>query len=795
MVITNITSESILFEELGIRLEAGRSTMTEDINSEYLLNRTSSELISAYYANEIRFSDNVGNIIDDISLITRILTGNSSSADVSSQGASALTASSLEELNKVTKDDIVSDEYYYFNRKIHLIKGQTYKIQFKGFMKTIYVQTEEANLVGYLDNPRMSGMEIDSFSETTFDTDYKIKDLTLKFFARESSSFNLFCDGIYRTTDGKTKTQFISELEAKSDISIDYDEYDYGIIFSIDLQDNFDFGENVIVDSESMYPISVNNDNEEFHRSRLLSDDMHFECGNILSFTEEEEFTVTAWFKPSSTDNAYILDNSEQFSIKIDGGSLYASARGVWTLVSDAIIIDKWYNISLVVGVESLNVYLDGALIQSLVIGYIPPRLYSFNIASDINNAYTFKGELGLIRVYDYAMSKGMVGFAVLNENPMVKDSLGDTHEAGLLANYYNITNYQNQYPKNHFEYSILEKEFGTFENLIGSQEIQVLDSTGLDIPASDYYLTIISGILNIEVTGHYWFSIDGGDAVEFLLDDSEVIGWYDAHDETLTDVRAVKMFLKAGTYRLKYRHQEILGTSSFHLHWKIPGSDIFTEIPEGNIFRKLEKKSWTGLFWIYENTVSGGTIIENLTDRPKELSLGSKDVLDFKGNDYLSLGNISDTIYSPVFRVSFWFKYISDYSYIVCSGGGPAWDHHFSVSTSRRKLHMSLYNKDSVSRKRLAYGKWYRIDVMSDGVNCRTFINAKEETSMKVSYVRDDSIEFTSPRVVFNRLGDLSKPSWMEGEFSLGSFVFSTSLLSKNEIESYYTNEKANYA
>jgi type IV pilus assembly protein PilY1 len=98
----------------------------------------------------------------------------------------------------------------------------------------------------------------------------------------------------------------------------------------------------------------------------------------------------------------------------------------------------------------------------------------------------------------------------------------------------------------------------------------------GTPAPSQDEYMTIITGRLVISVAGTYQFSVDGDDAVEFVLTDSNgaelaARGWYGGHGNcnACDTYTTAEVSLVAGTYGVRFRHTEGTGGDNYRVRWR----------------------------------------------------------------------------------------------------------------------------------------------------------------------------------------------------------------------------------
>ncbi len=117
---------------------------------------------------------------------------------------------------------------------------------------------------------------------------------------------------------------------------------------------------------------------------------------------------------------------------------------------------------------------------------------------------------------------------------------------------------------------------------LCGSSPISIIDKVGTGInpfaPGSnsctqDNYITQFDGKIVIPSDGDYKFAVDGDDAVDVMIGTKNVVGWYNPHGNDRSngglDSHSASIYLTAGTYSVRFRHQENAGGEAWGLFWK----------------------------------------------------------------------------------------------------------------------------------------------------------------------------------------------------------------------------------
>ena len=157
---------------------------------------------------------------------------------------------------------------------------------------------------------------------------------------------------------------------------------------------------------------------------------------------------------------------------------------------------------------------------------------------------------------------------------------------SGVTRSFYDFTG--GYHPADNAEFDSIVSTFATAGNHQGTDNVTEINGSGDPFDADgNYYLTIFNGTLNIPTTDTYTFSVDGDDAVEFLIDlnsdgdfdDSGevVVGWYGGHGECGCNSYDGSITLSAGSYAFQFRHEELSGSDSYYLRWNLgtPASTI----------------------------------------------------------------------------------------------------------------------------------------------------------------------------------------------------------------------------
>ncbi|TCT22888.1 PilC/PilY family type IV pilus protein [Thiobaca trueperi] len=159
-------------------------------------------------------------------------------------------------------------------------------------------------------------------------------------------------------------------------------------------------------------------------------------------------------------------------------------------------------------------------------------------------------------------------------------------------------------HPNNSSEFQALVDAWGNDDQKCGSGAItggNISNSgsnknpfSGSNGCAHDYYMTVIRGQIYAPTEGNYLFATNGDDAVEVLIDNQVITGWYGGHGrrgDSNIETRAnntgsvVTKTLTAGWHDIEFRHEEMTGDDNWELLWK-PANGVWAIVPATS-FRK----------------------------------------------------------------------------------------------------------------------------------------------------------------------------------------------------------------
>ncbi|WP_083700107.1 DUF6701 domain-containing protein [Shewanella sp. UCD-KL12] len=139
--------------------------------------------------------------------------------------------------------------------------------------------------------------------------------------------------------------------------------------------------------------------------------------------------------------------------------------------------------------------------------------------------------------------------------------------------------------PVDHDDFNDLLDTVKTTTNQLGESIEPRIDGYGVSInPHSsqgDNYVGVFEGYIDVPETGKYTFGIDGDDAIELLIDDQVVVGFYGLHGQCGSPCRTGDIGLAAGTHKVELRFHEATGAEAYHLYWQPPSASSLVLVPD----------------------------------------------------------------------------------------------------------------------------------------------------------------------------------------------------------------------
>ncbi|MGI4849511.1 MAG: PilC/PilY family type IV pilus protein, partial [Janthinobacterium lividum] len=155
---------------------------------------------------------------------------------------------------------------------------------------------------------------------------------------------------------------------------------------------------------------------------------------------------------------------------------------------------------------------------------------------------------------------------------------------AGIINNVsqstYNAKSYGYNSPIDILGMGLMEAVYAQPGNLCGTRSLTQINGTGNPFPippcdtSSDRYFDMITGTINVPVTGSYRFAVDGDDAVDLQIQVSglwlPVASYYGSHGVSNGTTHNGYIALQAGVdYPFKFRHQDGDSADGYYLYWQ----------------------------------------------------------------------------------------------------------------------------------------------------------------------------------------------------------------------------------
>ena len=139
--------------------------------------------------------------------------------------------------------------------------------------------------------------------------------------------------------------------------------------------------------------------------------------------------------------------------------------------------------------------------------------------------------------------------------------------------------------PANHDQFNDLIATVKNTQKQLGESIVARVEGYGSNInphaTQGDYYTGIFEGYIDAPDTGQYTFGINGDDAIELLIDDQVVVGFYGRHPQCSGVCETGKISLEKGSHKIEIRFHEATGEEGYHLYWQEPSASSLTKVPD----------------------------------------------------------------------------------------------------------------------------------------------------------------------------------------------------------------------
>jgi type IV pilus assembly protein PilY1 len=157
-------------------------------------------------------------------------------------------------------------------------------------------------------------------------------------------------------------------------------------------------------------------------------------------------------------------------------------------------------------------------------------------------------------------------------------------------------------HPDSHKDFDDLVEIYGTDAyKQCEDKNLDKIDDSGNKCGyTNEHYLTIYTGDITVDSAGQYEFAVDGSDAVELLIDDKVVVGWYGEHDDCGgCSTHSGKIYLSKGKHKIEFRHERgDQYDDKYKLYWYHPEDSSWKIVQDawgGNVFKsKLTRTQYT---------------------------------------------------------------------------------------------------------------------------------------------------------------------------------------------------------
>jgi len=765
MIIKNITDAE--FDVMGLSLDSGEEMAISDMGTATQLRQGTDEIVKAISDGNISMMYADGVSETSVQKIVDILDNKVTQTNVTvdSGDGSAPAASNM---------------YYYQNISATMTRGETKDIIFKGFLDNVVITSASGTIEFQIIEPKMTKITVHSLNTFNFDAKNQIKDPIIRITAVTAVSATLMMDGLYDVNERKSKTQYLQEIysdDSVVEVPIE-DKTEKGLFFSARFDDALSLISGQVRDTVAKSIGICKGFENNIDASFTGKTSVEFDPG--ISINPEEPFTMSIIFEQTDKHSIqYILYKLGQYYLYASNGSLYlnfaSSTTKICTIregVVNNLIIT--YNGDK----EHITVYLNGLYVCTINRA-IKIRNYGYSMVvgnNRYNSNYGLRGKIYALNEFNYSMSGGMV--AGLYEKLLIENTESAT-VPGCMVSYYSTGTRGTNHIDNFAEFDSVEKIYGTKNNCLFNEVQQGVNSELTqwnNFKTYRNYITIIQTTYCPSVDGYYEFELQGDDAVELSIDNKVIVADYGGHG--VNAMKSGMEFLDSSkTYKLRFRHYQGSGGTSYKCLVKKPGSSEFE-----NIVGELKDNSDT-------NHIVHETLASNMYPSPLSNSCSITDgIIDVRNKEKIQLQS-DDRYNAREFTISLWLN-VRNYkeSRIFSIGSGDNnWSSWLALEVDN-KVAKVYFNRKSVSSKKviLTY-EWNKIDICSDGSVIKFYINGALVKGMDF----DDRDDYRGTKFFINALPDGTLPRWMdESNYQMRKMTYKDVHTTAEEVKHEYLKE-----
>lgn len=332
-----------------------------------------------------------------------------------------------------------------------------------------------------------------------------------------------------------------------------------------------------------------------------------------------------------------------------------------------------------------------------------------------------------------------------------------------------------------------------------------------------NYFAVVVSGYFIPKQTGRYTFTVEGDDAVDIFINNSNVANHYDGHGADPIGTHTGFIDLIAGErYSLRARFQEHAGGEQFYLFWKKPSessgsvwyqdseelssnevvpSGLVYSFDPGNFYSYSKIGNTNAIFSDLNNNVSG-SLIDNTsfsTDNGNVLNFDTdKDAVDFGSNipnfpssDISVFLWINATTLRSGWNIYFtkWFSDnsgaggVSDFHYAIYPNGGQYFQNLYTTNTS------NMFGSTPISTSR-----WYQVGFTLSNGDLQMYINGQPDGTLRSGVSRTN---YTNAKLF---LGDPRAGGLVTFNGKIGTVNVYNRAINREEVFQNFNSSKHRY-
>ena len=331
-----------------------------------------------------------------------------------------------------------------------------------------------------------------------------------------------------------------------------------------------------------------------------------------------------------------------------------------------------------------------------------------------------------------------------------------------------------------------------------------------------DGFTVVVSGYFIPKQSGTYKFSIEGDDAVDLFINNTNVVNHYGPHAPSAVGTHTGTIALVAGKkYTFRARFMEGGGGEVLQVFWQKPsetsGSGWYQDVEElssdvavpSGLVLTLDAGNFTsypqtGTTWFDLTGNKDGTIVGNTAFSSSDNGFfyldGDQDYIDFGSNPpNFPTGNITVFIWLKATALRAGWNIFFSKWFATTSGSGTFNDMHYCIKWNGANYYQNLYtsgNSDMYGSTALTTNTWYYVGfTLVNGGNLQMYVNGQTDGAVRTGVSRTN---YTSSSLLW--LGDARSGGSVDLAGNIAALQIYNRAITPDEVLQNFNNQKQRY-